>query len=223
MSEYKHPLTDENEKVICQECGMSYNIITPRHLQKHDITLNDYRNKYPKAPISSKEFTAKSQYGKQTNLFITDKEFVKEELEKIEKEIVLEKDSDDDFPDEVAPTIDEKLNYNEIYSEKDQKKTNYFSLTKDIVLDHLKMFLPHVTKDYIIQIITMDKRIIYECISDFADPVLKVNVEFPKAFWHNSMGFEDTCRNLKLREDGWKVIVVDSNHPTFEQIQEALD
>ena len=83
--EYPYPLFDENEKVICQLCGKPFMVISPRHLSgKHEIKYSEYKLRFPDAPLSSAEFTAKSKYGKMKGVFDDDVEV--EELEDIEEE-----------------------------------------------------------------------------------------------------------------------------------------
>ena len=38
-----------DEKIECKVCGAKYNMITPQHLNKHGLTLDEYREKYPGA------------------------------------------------------------------------------------------------------------------------------------------------------------------------------
>jgi very-short-patch-repair endonuclease len=73
-----------------------------------------------------------------------------------------------------------------------------------------------------IQEFTLDGRMLFEFISDFSDPVLKVNIEFPNAFWHNRMRFDDPTREQKLKECGWKVIKINSKAPSFQDIRKKL-
>jgi very-short-patch-repair endonuclease len=73
-----------------------------------------------------------------------------------------------------------------------------------------------------IQVFSINGRLFFEFISDIADPVLKVNVEFPQAFWHNRGAYEDPLRDIKLEEYGWKVIRINSKSPSLKDIEEAI-
>lgn len=44
---------DEDGKVICQVCKKSFHFITPRHLNLHNMTSNEYKEKY-NAPVFRK-------------------------------------------------------------------------------------------------------------------------------------------------------------------------
>jgi predicted transcriptional regulator len=48
--------------VGCLECGNRYKLISNRHLQRHGMTMNEYRNKYGilrGVPLSAKSLSAK--------------------------------------------------------------------------------------------------------------------------------------------------------------------
>lgn len=46
-----YEIYDANGFIICQECGNSLKRITPLHLQKHGMTLQEYNEKYNFPPI----------------------------------------------------------------------------------------------------------------------------------------------------------------------------
>lgn len=39
------------DQVVCYECAQAFGQITAQHLRIHDITLEEYRNSHPDAPI----------------------------------------------------------------------------------------------------------------------------------------------------------------------------
>lgn len=41
----------EEERVVCRECGEEYKAITVSHLRTHGMDMDEYREKYPDAPI----------------------------------------------------------------------------------------------------------------------------------------------------------------------------
>ena len=53
---------DEKGMVICQECGKSFSQIKNQHLKFHQITIPEYKIKYPDFPISSESFKAKQKF-----------------------------------------------------------------------------------------------------------------------------------------------------------------
>jgi very-short-patch-repair endonuclease len=220
MSEYPYDFVDEDNKIICQLCGKSFLIISPRHLQKHNITHSEYRLRFPDAPLSSEQFNVMGKYGKEKQLF------VKEELSNFDNDPEIE-DFDMDDPDvpnhDVNPTIEEEINFGQTAEEIPTSSLDICNINKDKVLDHLRSFFTNIKKDYMIQIFSVDNRLMFEFVSDFADPVLKINVEFPNTFWHNRMQYDDHNRDRKLTEYGWKVIRIDSKSPSYRNISKALE
>ncbi|HKJ81508.1 MAG TPA: MucR family transcriptional regulator, partial [Ignavibacteriaceae bacterium] len=210
MSEYPHPFFDENGKIFCQECGKTYLVMSPRHIQKHDMSFKEYRDKYPEAPVSSKEFDSKSKYGKEKQIFA--KQILDEfdNYEKIEEVEVFE-----------DPDVNE-LAIDEIYSD-EAGSTDICDTSKNKILDHLRYFFTDIKKDYTIAIHSPTQHLLFETISDFADPYNKINIEFPKCFWHNQDEYTLENRKRILEQYGWKVIIVKSHAPTFKIIRTTLE
>ena len=72
--ELQYPDFDDKGKVVCQICGKSFQVISPRHLALHKIQYADYTKRYPTASLSSEQFVIKSKYGKNSTLFVDDKD-----------------------------------------------------------------------------------------------------------------------------------------------------
>jgi len=222
MSEsYSYPFVTEQGKVICQICGKDYLIISPRHLKTHNITFDEYKLRFPEAPISSKEFNKLGKVGKDKNVFVEQElASIDEEEKKIKKML----EEEDDIPEkDVDPTIEQEIDFEKVYKERPQKDKDVCVLSKDKILDHLRAFYTNIKKDHMIQVFNIQDFLLFEFVSDFADPILKVNIEFPNTFWHNRMPYEDINRDKKLAEYGWKVIRINSRAPTFKDIQEAIE
>lgn len=202
MSEqqYPHPFIDEKGKVLCQVCGKPYLVITPRHLATHDVTYSEYKLRFPDAPLSSDEFDSLSKFGKEKELF----------MEQMMKE-------------EVEPDVGEEIYVDEPIYEVEEDTRDLFTKSKDKILEFLQSYFSHMQKDFLIQERTLDGKLQFEFISDFADPILKINFEFPKCFWHNQGATIDPTRNNKLESHGWKVIEINSNAPTAEQIKKVIE
>lgn len=215
MSEYTFDFFNEDGKVVCQICGKPYLVISPRHLGTHNITYSEYKLRFPEAPLSCEEFNAMGKYGKEKHIF------VETELKKIDEadtEII------DDIPeDDVNPTIDEGIDFDQILKTIPPKEKDICVTSKNEILDYLKSIFTNIKKDYMIQVFTPGNKLEFEFISDFADPILKVNIEFPKTFWHNRMAYDDLTRGDKLKRHGWKVIKINSNPPTFEKIRNEIE
>jgi len=222
--EYPFPFLNEAGKLHCQLCGEPFLIIAPAHLiKKHKVTYSEYKLRFPDAPLTTEGFHNLGKYGKEKNLF------VKEELEKLEEEPIIQEFDDDDIPEhDVYPTIEENIDFQQAIEENLQnnsvKKANDIcGRSKDKILEHLQTFFTNIKKDHMIQIKEeITGRVIFEYISDFSDPILKINIEFPRTFWHNKMSYDDPNRNRKLREHGWKVIEIKTQVPTFKDISNAI-
>ena len=95
--------------------------------------------------------------------------------------------------------------------------------SKNKILDHLRSFFTNIRKDYMIQIFASGDNLLFETITDFADPVLQINIEFPNCFWHNQDTYIKPNREVTLSQYGWKVIEIKSKAPTFDQIRKIIE
>jgi len=201
MSEYSHPSFDEKGKVICQICGKPFLVISPRHLDKHNVKYEDYTKRFPQAPLSSQEFIARGKYGK-------NKLFEQDEI------------GPEQLVDEKEPEVEE-LEIEKLI--KSQKPITPMDAMKARLLDHLRLYFANIRKDYFIRQFGIDNRLKYEFITDFCDPILKVVIQFPDTFWHNVEAAIDQNKNVKLLQYGWKVIEIPSANPSFKLIDEYLE
>jgi len=211
MSEYTYEPFNEEGKVVCQICGKAFLVISPRHLGTHSITYSEYKLRFPDAPLSCEEFNARGKYGKEKQIF------VEEELKKLDEPEIY-----NDIPEhDVNPTIAEEIDFEQVLE--DAKSKDLCDNSKDIILDYLRAIFTNIKKDYMIREYSIDNRMLFEFITDFADPVLKVNFEFPKSFWHNRMSFEDVNRDLKLKECGWKIFKIKSTSPSIKHVKKLIE
>jgi hypothetical protein len=210
--EFKYPLFNEKGKVICQICGKPFMILTPSHLKTHGLKYSEYSNKFPGAPTTTEEFKALSMYSKPSK-------YSKEDLNILGDEKVVDEDIpviSDDFELPKAKKPEKKID-----------KTP-MGVKKREIFEFLVEYLPHLKMDYQIEIKgPMDQMfgapVVFSTISDFADPVLKINFEFPGTFWHNMVfGAEDPNRETKLKGYGWKVITIKSKSPSTKEIAKKL-
>jgi len=204
MSEYPYPFYDKKGKVICQVCGKSYLVISPPHLKTHNLVYSDYKTRFPEAPLSNKEFVARGKYGKHKGLLPQSEEPKVEDLT-----FVLEED----------PEVEEL----EGLLLKPEKKLDKIQLMKARILDHLKIHFTNIRQDYLIRQNDSQGKFIFEYITDYCDPILKVAIQFPDTFWHNQEAYIDINKNYKLRQHGWKVIEIPSAGPSFGQIDKAVE
>lgn len=201
--EYQFPFTNDDGKVLCQLCGKPYLVITPQHLKKkHNISYNEYKLRFPDAPLSCEEFAKRGKFGKIKDMFV--EEMLGDETKVEEPEFSFDE-----------PIYEEELKL-------DKEPEDIVQKNKNKILEYLSFYFSNMQKDFMIQERTLDGKIQYQCISDFADPVLKINFEFPKTFWHNQDIYIDPNRKQKLESYGWKVIEINSNSPTFKTIKKRV-
>lgn len=203
--EWNHPGFNEKGKIICQVCGKTYMILTPSHLKTHDMSYSQYKTKFPGAPLTNEEFKAMSMYSRPSKYSEEDLKILGEEQE----------------IDEDIPVIDDEFELPKVESTK--KFDNPMDAKKHEILDFLINYLPNVKMDHMIELKDLGGTHVYSTISDFSDPFLKINIEFPNTFWHNRDAVHnDPARDVKLKGFGWKVININSNSPKIEQIEKAI-
>lgn len=199
------PYNKETGKVICQICGKEFLVISSTHIKNHNLSYKDYVNRYPNALLSSKEFTLKTRYGVNKNIFEPppDDKF---------KEIIVNEE----------PDIEDEIDIESIL--KDASYVDPVKQSKSQVLDTLKSYFTNIRSDYMIECYgPVSKRLKYQFITDFTDPILKVVVQFPQTFWHNNDTNIDMMKNDKLTTDGWKVIIIKGKAPSRKDIQKVLE
>jgi very-short-patch-repair endonuclease len=210
--EYPYPLFNEDGKVICQICGKPFMVISPRHLSgKHNIKYGEYKLRFPDAPFSNAEFAARSKFGKEKGIF-NDDEVQVEELGDIQKE--FDGLEDPEIHDEMEIDISKLTETVRKYKDPMQEK-------KSRILDHLRTFFSNIQQDFMIQLIDGGGKLHEEYITDFADPILKVNIEFPDTFWHNQ-GNVDLMRDEKMKMYGWKIIKISGAAPSLSKMTEII-
>jgi very-short-patch-repair endonuclease len=210
MGEIPYPdFFDKNGKVICQLCGKAFLVISPRHLLKHNITYSEYKLRFPNCPLSTDKFVSATKYGREKGVFTTYENLLKE------KGICVAEECKE-------PEIDDSFEIGEVIALTKKVEKDFSTKNKDKILDHLKMFLTNVRKDYLVQVKIPDGRVFYETISDFCDPVLKLVIDFPETFWHNIDKCLDPNRQSKLNSDGWRIITIKGRAPTFGDIEKIL-
>ena len=216
MSEYSYPMFNEQGKVLCQICGKPYLVISPRHLGTHNIKYNEYKLRFPDAPLSSSEFNASSKYGKEKTIF------VKKEMSKFEDEVALPNEETEEIVVNEEPEIEDEIDLT-MFLEKEIKEIDVMAKSKNKILDYLRAYFTNIEKDYIIDQIGIDGSLKFQFVTDFCDPVLKIVIQFPKAFWHNKELAIDPNKNIKLRQYGWKVIEFKSASPSFKEIGKRIE
>lgn len=202
----------ENGKVICQECGKRLKIITPSHLKKDGLTIDQYREKYPDAPLSADEFSALRKYGSNKN-------------DMFKKEDDSEKDFEEIFNEELENSLEEEYKVEENYDREDYienefegrfKNTVFQSNQKKNVLKTLFSFHRNIQPDYFVEIFAFGNSLQHKFVTDFAIPDEKIAIFCPDVFWHNSEDPTHPDKYNILKENGWTVIEIRGKDPLVD-------
>lgn len=213
MSELPYPLNDPTTgKVICQLCGKPFLVISPTHLKKHGIsTYEDYTTRFPGAQLSTDEFKKRGSVGRK--LKGVSKDLFTEHMNPI---LNVEEVHVEDLEPEIEE-IDIEQVFQQVTSNDPMK------LIKLKVLDQLKINFPNVRENYLINLENPITGDIYKSyITDFADPVMKIDFEFPNSFWHNKDSYPDFLRDENLKNCGWLIVKIDSSTPSIRDIEESI-
>jgi len=228
----------EDGRAVCQLCGKSFHVITPKHLErKHDTTVKLYREQFPEFPIVSKQFMAKQQRQRST-LFQGAEEEKKKEVEEVLETIRRNEDFiEEDKPEvkpEIAPPIEEddtrvptieELDFEKEVIPAPEDEIEFMETSPQEKIDivrHLKGVFPHMRNNFAVVKKSLHGNIDYQLITDMADPVIKVVFSFPRSFWHNeSLDFNRVKEYLIA--DGWYVVVINSRNPSIRDVEKVLE
>ena len=215
-------------EVICQECKqVFFKAIMPSHLTaKHNISMDEYRKKYPDSPIMTDDYKAKLEENRLKN--------------KKEKSTKIESDCDIDFEEiETSPKLEnikmpeiKDIDFSKIEKLKEDSIKNspiiFFEDSKGLIppdklriLNYLAHIIEGVENNYFIEKKTLSGHVEYRLITDIAIPSLKIDIEFPKSFWHNYDEPKES-RDYKLRNDGWKVYDINSSAPSISDLEDVI-
>jgi len=240
-----YPEFSDKGEVICQECGAGYKVITGTHTRKHGMSIEEYRAKYPGAPTSGKMFSlTMSQVQSKTEIFEEKPTKVEVDLNDTgEDDVITDEGAVDEViideitDDEDAPTIEE---IQEKIQDEDMSDLFQFEGVQDPepyddadegdrspkdklqLIKFLRKKYPFIQNNYMIRKFTITGHLEYEFITDMADPINKIDFEFPNAFWHNRMSYEDPRRDAKLRQDGWRIITVEARAPKVAHVKKLI-
>ena len=206
----------DNGKVICQVCGKSF-IILGNHIKRHDMTTEEYKEKFPDCPMTSSQFKAKMKYSSNKNDLFDNSDKIVDEVITIVDEVITIIDEPEVMVNE-EPYIEEIDEV--IILEKSNSDLNVIEQSREEILDLLSTYFHNVKQNYMITKFFLDKRIEYEFITDYCDPMLKIVIDFPTAFWHNSDRYVNYNRDHILEQDGWKIIKINST--SLYDIQKSL-
>lgn len=196
--ELKYEKGTVDGKVICQECGVAYSLITPSHLATHDITFSEYQKLYPDCPISAKAYKV-ARFEQRDSIIFFDTEDTEKEIEEIEEK----------YESNLPPPTE--LNLKATHEDKIK------------ILEYLHLAYPHLENNYFIEKLDPHGMMTYKFITDTADPIQKIIFDFPEAYWHNTDFAESPNKFDILEKDGWEITIVKGSRPTIKNVQDCLD
>lgn len=206
---------DEEGRVICQECGNAFNLLAHAHMKKHDMTLSDYKEKYPDFPVSSDKFKT-SQRFRTADVFKKEeqpKPISKEELALLDKEDldkITQSDLEDGILEEDIPVY--------VKPEDDELLT-----TKEQVADYLKSIYPNLIVNFAIKKFTFHGHLEYMFSTDMTDVLTRTIFDFPNSPWHTGEYRPTTNKHTILSKDGWKIVSISISSPSINDIKNILD
>ena len=129
---------NETGMVICQECGKAFQLLIKQHLQFHNLTFQEYKNKYPDFPTCGKAYSAKQKL-KNVKLFDNSETIIKIKESPVLIEDILREDNFEYT--KTSPEIEKDL----VYKKPEEIKIEDLG---DIDIDKI----PVVSKEYINEI-----------------------------------------------------------------------
>jgi hypothetical protein len=235
--------TEPKEKIECVICHEKFPIITPSHLKKkHSMSLAEYKEKFPDAPITSSQYKARQKFLK-GNLFVKEKQDpIIDEIDLSKLTLESETKVDAEIKDiKINAVIQERKLFKGIIDEKKEdldlvvtkiqikessrqpQKGPQIATSKLKIIEFLKTVFPtnSVVNNFMIQKFHHEGLLQYQFITDIAIPSKKIDIEFTKSFWHNFQ-VPDIYRNHKLERDGWIIIEIQELSPSISVVKSYL-
>jgi hypothetical protein len=197
-------LLNDKGQVGCALCKEFFTIITSNHLKKaHDISMNEYKLRFPGAPLSGLIFSSKQKF-KYSNA--------------LKSEPIIEDDCiSDDTPEIIELPPIKKIELPIV-------ECNYYGIHEDKVeiLKYLKTIFSSIENNYIFDKYSLGGFLEHQTVMDIADKNKRIDFEFPDTFWHN-IGFTDKhYREQRLMDSGWKIINFNTLAPTINEVESIL-
>jgi len=196
---------DDKTKLICQYCLAEMKMITPSHLKFHDMSMTDYKEKFPDAPlrIKSKKLPKTSK----ENIDITNKTFVKLGESTNPINVIFKKETE---------TTEKSYPIND-FSDDDK------ILTKDRIFNAVKKVYPLIKRNHIFKKTNIDGNILYTVMTDFGDPSKRVMIDFSGMAWHIKTPLLTKYRKKDLlSESKWKYVLIEEDSLTTNEIINIL-
>ena len=188
----------------CMLCGKQFGLITPQHLKRfHQVTMEQYKMKFPDQPLWGKAFTSSAKYAG-TDLFKNSPV----EIDKIPKvgEIRIPKDLED---------------YKKKENIEEAKKQN-MPRGKGGIYDTLRKYFGYIETNYFIEKIDLSGHLAYRVITDFCVPSSKIIIDFPNSYWHNYEPSSEVLKRDLIPSEGYRVIRILSKNPTSSEVEDEL-
>jgi hypothetical protein len=235
---------ESKDKIECMLCGEKFPIITPSHLKKrHSMSLSDYKEKFPEAPITSSQYKAKQKFLK-GSLFSKEEEKATPIVDEINLgDLTLKTESkvDVELKDVEKKVLPKELEPSRQILDRDGRVVNQLKINepstkpkpprpeivimpaKRTIIEFLQTVFPitSVINNFAIEKFYRDGILEYRYITDIAIPSKNIDLEFTKCFWHNNQ-LTDQYRNQKLERDGWIVIEIPDLAPTVDIVKSYL-
>jgi len=225
--------TEDGERVICQYCLKTFRRIMPQHLALHDMTYEEYKAKFPDAPLDHIEYekfggVKKSkiqQNAEQPKIDLEPSQNSEDIFKQFEDNI-----SSEDILKQMALEAQRKKELQKIHTK--PVETNPFVIARERVRFHykqeiinfLKQIFPGLKNNYLFRKHNLEGHVLYSFITDMADPQKRTVIEFPDAFWHNNDFYYDSVKKEKLlNESKWRYIQINGQSPTNEEIIEVIN
>lgn len=221
---HPYPEFDKQGKVICQFCGQALHIIAVSHLKKHGVTMQQYQERFKDLKVTGDKYRVVQKFC-HASLFAP----VAKPLTEIMDEVLVEEPTEPTEEETKSLQFTKEALEALKLSEQENNKPaallkpkikNPMQDMKNKILETLKRYFFHIEQNYTIQIFAVSGHLAYEFITDFADPVQKIAINFPKTFWHNKN--HDPASNNRLIENGWKIIEIHSLAPSVNELTKTL-
>ena len=208
-------------RLICQVCGRDFKAITKAHLDLHKMSLDEYKQTYKTPTIGKIQRTIARVQATNTlkNVFKKQEDKLEEvPIEEVDIEDIITEDLDEiSFDQDVEDLVPSNIPKDPTY-----KKTE--------LCYHLEeMFDGHDSiENYFIEEYSGSgsfpgsPQLLFSFVTDISIPSKKIAFFFPDTFWHNRDVANDPNKYKKLRRVGWKVVVVNGNDPSMNNIKQKL-
>lgn len=237
---------ESKEKIKCAVCSEMFPIITPSHLmKKHQMSLKDYKEKFPEAPITSAQYKAKQKFLK-GNLFVKEEKSEPiideidfnnltlkseskvdaeiEDIKNLEPELLKEKELFKEIVSKDGRGQEVIVSQLEIKKQEVKLKPQpQVTPDKKRILEFLQKIFPatSVISNFMIEKFHRDGTLEYQFATDIAIPSKNIDLEFTKSFWHNCQ-ITNPNRKHKLERDGWIIVEIREPSPSIDVVKSYL-